>query len=306
MKKIKIFAFIAILTILGAFVATDMTFSKVSAMELMSAVSLSIAPMAISRIPKLNANDIERVRAQGVYTGEGDVDLEFADGHAQSFIDEHLNTREFNIKIVNGNASEKKILLFPGYFDTLGFSTGTVTVGETEYTFITGINYHNIANVVARGFSVDAMVGDGTVGTNITCSTGSKGSIKDFINFIRNNPTRIPEIVVASNNTAQYNKKMVVKRIHPGKDWGEDYISLQRSLDVNQNRDEKIIVNTAQHNLQLDDQTLIYIEVEGKAGDVDTILDLTLKLGGSINNASGLYRRAISALGGIRNFIMGR
>jgi len=304
MKKfVKLLSFIAVFVIACTFtLAADVSF-----FSFLSAAVLAIAPIAaIAKKPLIESLEVQRIREAGIYTGEGDLDLEFADGQAQSFIDEHLNTREFSLSITNNTATSKKILIFPAYFSTQGITTATVEIGGIEYTVVTGFHNHNIANIVARGLAVDAMVGDGTVATDITCASLSKGNIEDFINFIKLNPTRIPEIVLASNNTAQYNKKMVVKRVHPGKDWGEDYIDLKRYLSVGQYRDEKIIVNTAEYNLQLDDQTLLYLEVEGKVGEVATKVDITLRLGASINTAKGLYARAIQAIKGIRNVIHGR
>ena len=196
-------------------------------------ISLAVGGLFASR-KAFNKETINNLRNANIYTGENDIDLDFSGGNANSFLNEMLNTTEFQFQIKNNNAAVKKILLCPAYFDTRGFVTEEVTIGEEEYTFITGLNEFNVAAVKARGIDVDAMIGTGTVATDIICSSNSAGSIEDFLRFCRTNPTRIPEIVLSSDKVAQYSLKFVVKRVNPGRVFGEQYIGLQRFFETSQ------------------------------------------------------------------------
>jgi len=300
-KTLKTISIFAILILSASFITAE----SFAITDLIFGGTLAMLPIAGMIPMDINSSQVQKLRESGVYTGEGDVAIEWNGGQASSFIDEIKNNQEFVIRITNASASMKRVIIFPGYFDTSGFSTATVNIGGTDYTLITGINNFNITGINERGIACDAMIGDGTIATDVTCSSLSKGSITDFINFVKNNPTRIPEIILSSNNTDQYSRKFVIKRIHPAKDWGEDYITLDKYFQVSQYRDEKITINTQAYNLQFDDQTVIYLEVEGLKGGAATTVTMTLKLGGTLNKASMLLNKAYAATKGILNTVFG-
>jgi len=325
MKNFKIFAGITLICIIALFASHLFAATGVAGLAVVLPLGIGNDASKINQAVMDTMNK-ENPTALGFYTGQNNHALSFSGGNASSFLDEHTNTAEYGIRIINASATMKTIVLCPAYFSTLGTVNEnvvsnalttedvTVTVGgqprvitvitanvSTTKSVVVGFMFHDVSSINANhGVTVDAVIDDAIVlvdgGKNLTVSSLSKGKIADFLSFVKKNPTRVTEITIASNNVSQYGRKMTVKRVNPAGDWGEEYIQLTKYFETSQFRTEKIIVDTNAYNLQFDDQCLIIFEIEAAVSStVPTQTDLTMKLGATVNDGNELMGLAHTA-----------
>ena len=324
MKKYKIlFGILAILAI--AFFGKSLF-----AGSMLAAGPILLADIDTSKQQDLSlaiANAMKRENPTGLgrYVGENNKAIYFHGGGANSFMDEKYNTAEFGLRLVNSTASMKRIVLCPGYFNTFGLLKQTVqcpaittqvvsvlvngaptnltvisAIAQNAVQVVVGYILHDTAAINNNGFNVDAVIDDDTIlidsDKSVICSSLSRGSVQDFIKYVTKNPTRVVQMTIASNNVSQYNRKITVKPLNPSGDFGEHYIQLKNFFDINQERDEKIIVDTDKYNLQFGDQALIIFELDAAVSPlVPTVTDITMTLGAGLNIYSELHEESVQA-----------
>lgn len=238
---------------------------------------------------------------EDLYDGYEDDYLQFL-GAARSFLDEKKNGVYLIFKIVNNTGYSKVVALNPAYFNTLAFRTtvklAELNAGVYEFTRC------SVAEMVASGHKIDAVIMDGVslyndyadLTKNITC-TATNGKINDHLAFIRNNPTRVPQITLSSIKTSTgavdttaYNKVMTIQKVSAYRSFGPTLVDLNEFFRVEQYQSGKIDIDTAKFNLQMDDQTLVFIEV-----DNDITLTVKMHIGGIGNGAAQLFNKAQTA-----------
>ena len=321
MKKFKIASLLLVIIMIACFGKTLFAGS----------LAIGLVPFGIDPNDPTAKPDVAKALTQalikenpsqlGFMLGNKDNDLFFSNGGAGGFIDEANNQAEMSLRLTNSSATMKRVVLFPGYFNRFGLVTKDVqcpaitttviqvngspvtviaTLTQHQETVVIGYIMHDVNSFNDYGERVDACIDDATIysnnGETILCESMSKGNIQQFLNFCLRNPTRIPKMVIYSNNVSQYTRKMTIKKLNPTGDFGEHYIQLQNYFKTDQWRTEKIIVNTNDFNLQFDDQCLIIFELEGRV-DAQTpcVTEITMTLGASHNKANGLYRKAVTA-----------
>lgn len=236
------------------------------------------------------------LESEDLYDGFEDDMVSFL-GNSRSFLDEKKSGVYLTFTIVNNTGYSKTVCLNPAYFDTKG-----IEVDGKGYTS-SNIHLHNheIAEMTAAGHSeIEAVITDGlingTVGAGITV-TGINGKIQDHLHFCKKNATRVPEIVFSSvvNSTGAidttfYSKILTIRQVSPYRKFGDTNIDLNDFFKVEQYQSGKITVDTHKYNLQMDDQTLVFVQI-----DNDRKLTITLKIGGISNAANTIYKKAKKA-----------
>lgn len=231
-----------------------------------------------------------------MYDGFDDADLSFIGG-SRSFLDEKRSGVYLTMTIVNNSGYSKNVCINPAYFDTKGLEVD----GKGYDPANIYLHNHNIAEITAAGHSdIDAVITDGliygTAGAGITV-TGVNGKIQDHLHFVKKNATRIPEIVFASVvnstgalDTSFYSKIMTIRPVSPWRKFGDTNIDLNEFFKVEQYQAGKITVDTHKFDLQFDDQSLVFFQI-----DNDRRLTITIKIGGMTNTAGKLYQKAKKA-----------
>jgi len=305
MKKFfKFFLFLA-----AAIAGTALMFySAESAMA-----ALAITPL----IANMSREDLEQFAEQSLsdsysgyeeYEGYDDIDDDdmydgFEDdfvaflGNSRSFLDEKKSGVYLTFTIVNNSGYSKTVCINPAYFDTKGLEVD----GKGYDAANIYLHNHSITEMTAAGHSeINAVITDGliygTTGAGITV-TGINGKIQDHLHFCKKNATRIPEIVFSSVvnstgviDTTFYSKIVTIRQVSPYRKFGDTNIDLNEFFKVEQYQSGKITVDTHRYNLQFDDQTLVYFEI-----DNDRKLTLTIKIGGISNAANTIYKKAKKA-----------
>lgn len=240
---------------------------------------------------KALTNNIE---GRGGYNGSNDPYVSFA--KAKDFRGEKRNGMQFAFKVKNTTGEAKKLCINPANFEVIG----VVSAGDGNAA---AIHNHNIANLVAAGHVCDAIADNGKVievdATHFLEITTPKATMREMLNFVKRNPARILQIVVQANDVSFYEGALSSKDVNPFTDKGETVIPMTDSFGVMQSQDRKIVVDTDEYDLQLDDQTLLFIDVPGTAaGSDDVEAIITLKVGAVENSAKALNRKAIAAKAG--------
>lgn len=235
------------------------------------------------------------------YDGFDDETLSFG-GNSASFRDELRHGVTFAFKLHNNTGANQVISIWSAYFDRLKLE-GTKEDGYA-------LKRTNTAQIIAGGFSdVTAVLTDGIIagtGTiNVLTATAMRGSIEDFINFTKNNPTRIPKITVQSNGTNAYERALRIHKVSPFRKFGDQIINMTEYFKTTQFQDKKIEISTSRFNLQYDDQTLVLLEMDSVVSGTATPMELiiTLSIGAIKNPAGELYNKASRAT---RNIIKGK
>ena len=232
-----------------------------------------------------------------VYDGFDDDLVSFMGG-ARSFLDEANAGIYLTFTIVNNSGYSKTVCINPAYFDCTG-----LTVLGSRGSSITDVflHHHDITEIAAAGHNeIEAVIAEGliygTSGAGITC-TSTNGRITDHLRFMLENPVRIPQMVLASvkNSTGAvdttiYSKIMTLRKANPYTKFQDTLIDLNDFFKVEQYQSGKITVDTAKYGAQVDNQTLIFLQI-----DNDIRLTVKMLIGGSANSSRTLHQKAKKA-----------
>jgi hypothetical protein len=220
------------------------------------------------------------------------------DGNSRSIASELQNGVVFGFKIANSTGSTKVLALSAASFNVIGVASVTDTVdgstGTHLHTVTNTISYKSATEISAAGITCDYVLDDGTLEANLTVTAlKSAFTVRRFMNFIRRNPQRVPEIVISADNKSAFEEIMTIARVSPYRTFGENNIQLSDFFSPDQFQSTKIIVPTPE--LQLDDQTVVLLPVAN-----GRTLTITLKIGANKNSARSLNKKASRALSFIR------
>lgn len=209
------------------------------------------------------------------YVGADDDHVDF-NGAGKSFLNEDRSSITYSFRLTNAAAANKVIALTPTYLGTAA------------------------ALATATGETVDGVLTDGTIITNVTGTAGnSKLTIAGLQNFIKQNPTRILEMTIVSNDTSSFEEKITYQHLSPFRSLENNTIPLTDYVDPKQFNTKKAIIPIARDypKCQLDDQTMILIPIGGTnvVATTGVTLNVTLRLGAIVNNAVTLNKKASRA-----------
>lgn len=209
------------------------------------------------------------------YVGADDDHVDF-NGHGKSFLNEDRSSITYSFKLQNAAAAKKVIALTPTYLATAA------------------------ALATATGETVDGVLTDGTIITSVTGTAGnSKLTIAGLQAFIKQNPTRILEMTIVSNDTSSFEEKITYQHLSPFRSLENNTIPLTDYVKPDQYNTKKAIIPIVKDypKLQLDDQTMILLPIGGTdtVATTGVILNVTLRLGAIVNNAITLNKKATRA-----------
>lgn len=161
----------------------------------------------------------------------------------------------FSFTIANTSGALKVIAILAAFFDTFNL---TLTEGAPN-TWVKAET--NPAAIVAAGFACDVVLDDGTIATNVVATaSNSKMSIRQFREYIKNNPRVLIDMSVQANNVAAFNQTMEVIKCSPLQGSAPQYLPLTEFRSVDQTSQDKINVN--QLGLEMAYDTLMLLPVE--------------------------------------------
>lgn len=234
---------------------------------------------ALARLSSLQGDEDEfegsEFEGSDNYVGADDDHVDF-NGHGKSFLNEERSSITYSFKLTNAAAGKKVIALTPTYLTTAA------------------------AMATATGETVDGVLTDGTIITNVTGAAGnSKLTIAGLQAFIKQNPTRILEMTIVSNDTSSFEEKITFQHLSPFRALDNNTIPLTDYIKPDQFNTKKAIVPVAKEygNVQLDDQTMILLPIGGTdtVATTGVILNITLRLGAILNQAAALNKKATRA-----------
>lgn len=209
------------------------------------------------------------------YIGDDDDHLDFA-GQGKSFMNEDRSSITYSFKLQNATAARKVVAIVPTYLASAA------------------------ALATATGETVDGILTDGQITLNLTgTASNSKLTIAGLQAFIKQNPTRIVEMTIVSNDTSTFEDVITYQHLSPFRALENNRIPLTDYVKPDQFNTKKAILPIAQDygTVQLDDQTMILLPIGGTdtVAVTGVILNVTLRLGAILNNAGALNKKALRA-----------
>lgn len=164
--------------------------------------------------------------------------------------------RQFSFSLANTSGSTKVVALVPAYFDTLKAASVSA-----EGVITTTLSRNNPAQIVAAGFTCDAVLDDGTIDTGLVATAANtKFRIRDFLQWVKLNAPLIKKMTFACAHTDQYEKTVTSIRVNPTGNDGETYHHLTNYYNVQQYNDDKIVING--WNTEISDETLVLLPID--------------------------------------------
>lgn len=161
---------------------------------------------------------------------------------------------KFAFTLVNSSGSAKIVAILAAFFDTLKVTTDLEGSGAGVVT------YTNPANIVAAGYSCDAVADDGTITPGLTVTpTNSKMSYRQFRKYLENMGRTCVEIIVQANNEDVFNGVIEVNKITPLTGSNVAYLPMYDFKDVNQYSNNKIVIPVG--NLEMNFDTLMLFPI---------------------------------------------
>ncbi len=161
---------------------------------------------------------------------------------------------KFTFSIANTSGATKVIAILAAFFDTLGI---TLTEGAPNTAVLA---WNSPAKIVSAGYTCDAVLDDGTIITNVVCTAmNSKKSIRQFRDYIRENPRICVDITIQSTIPAQFNETVEVVKHSPLIGSLNQELALNDFKSVDQYSTDKINLNNV--NIEMAFDTLILMPV---------------------------------------------
>lgn len=234
---------------------------------------------ALARLSSLQGDEDEfegtEYEGSDNYVGADDDHVDF-NGHGKSFLNEDRSSITYSFKLQNATLVKKTVALTPTYLGTAA------------------------ALALATGETVDGILTDGAIIAGLTGTAGnSKLTIAGLQAFIKQNPTRVLEMTIVSNDTSSFEEKITFQHLSPFRALDNNTIPLTDYIKPDQFNTKKAIVPIAKEygNVQLDDQTMILLPIGGTdtVAVTGVILNITLRLGAIMNQAGALNKKATRA-----------
>lgn len=162
---------------------------------------------------------------------------------------------KFQFKLYNAGSSDLTVALLAGPFFCLGAST---SYSSPNYT--TTVHQHDTTNIKLNYSDVDAIADDGTPYTNLTCTAlNSAFKVRDFREFVRQNPQTLRELHIAADNVEVYNEQITVSQWTPLTKAADQFLILSEFFRPDQYQTGKIIIPNI--DLVLSDQTVMIMNI---------------------------------------------
>ena len=164
----------------------------------------------------------------------------------------------FTFKLKNDTGALKVVAIIAAFFDTLKITAATD--GTSHVTTVTK-KWTDPTEIVAAGYACDVVLDDGTLMTSLTATAAnSKMNIRQFRNYILQQPRVIQDITIQANNVAAFDKVIEVVKISPLSGSASQYLPLSDFLSVDQQSSNKI--NIIGVNLETMYDTLMLMPID--------------------------------------------
>lgn len=139
---------------------------------------------------------------------------------------------KFTFSIVNNSAATVVIALLAAYFNTLRVAT---VVDAVTHVATNTLKYNDPSEIVASGYACDAVLDDGVVMTDVTCTSGnSEMTIRQMKNFIKSYGHTIEDIIVSASNVDAFDVTMKAIQQTPFEGSKPMYVNINEYKSPNQ------------------------------------------------------------------------
>lgn len=167
------------------------------------------------------------------------------------------NKFQFQIKSSSGKA--RKVAIIPSYLPTLGFEV------DPAKQSIVSHHYHDVTALRAAGYMVDTVLDDANVKFEdgyIEMSTGNPTkTIRDFLHYIKTNPTLLKEMSIVSDTQDSFDTDMEVCELNPFTRNKEELIDISKFFDKYQQQSDRIDASFGNNELEVSDVLLWTVNV---------------------------------------------
>ncbi|MBR4155552.1 MAG: hypothetical protein IKU01_02455 [Bacteroidales bacterium] len=184
-----------------------------------------------------------------------------------------------SFKIQNSTDNEVKINLFPGHYDTTELvkdSNGKPIISHANPSALCDAGY--TCDQVADDFNTEFHEAKGSNAYPVKITPKStRTRYRDFLNYIKYSGLRVSKIRITDLNTGGnheiFGQELEVSASSIGSKAGSDFIQLSSHIDPSNYLQNFIDIDLAQRNLLLDETTLAFLTIPGKA---NFLIDFTL------------------------------
>lgn len=256
----------------------------------------------------------------GIYDEKKDVYVD-----TDNFAREHNSGKRFGVKITNTLPNQQRLVLHPGKLalmrpvEVLALASEAAVTAGTCKTFyktednqevtlkefgsvepVFGVDYgflilidDSVKALHDNGITADGVMRDGVAiqegedFLKIEPITGS--TVEFFRDFVNENPTRIAEVVINSNDTSMYSNTIFTQKISPFQDGRENKIFLNDFFSENQERVEKI---TVKNKIPFTNKHVVAVDIPGALAGETVEVTLEFKVGATESSADALQKKA--------------
>jgi hypothetical protein len=145
---------------------------------------------------------------------------------------------KFSFKITNTSAAKVVIALFAAYFNTLKVAS----VADVVTGVVTNVlAYNDPSEIVTAGYACDAVLDDGVIMTDVTCtSSNSKMTIRQFKNYIKNFGHVVVDLIMTGSDQDVFDETLEVVKMTPLEGSASSYIILSDHKDMLQTNQLKV------------------------------------------------------------------
>ena len=201
-------------------------------------------------------------------TGDQTVILENLDPNVEQGLG-----KTFGFTVTENDGNNVAIALVPANFDTERL-VATTTESAGVYTTTIDRTFDNIDNIRAAGFTVGAVLADGTAsydaadGTKVgvTCAaTDPQRTIKEFLDYIKFNPQRLKHIDIITSNSNMFQGNLTVTFCNPFYKNRIQTVQMTTFYSRFQYATDRIGIDFADNSLEFSDLLLFTCVIPGSA-----------------------------------------
>jgi len=155
--------------------------------------------------------------------------------------------KKFSFTLKNASTTTAIVIaILAGFLDTQKCVANTTTGAVT-------ISYNNSAALVAAGFAVGAVADDGTIATDVTCtSNNAKYTVKMFKDYIQSQGLSVKKLIIQANNPDVFSNEIEITRYTPLTGSAPENLDLNQFYDAYQNQTSKIEIDFEKSGMSLD------------------------------------------------------
>lgn len=180
--------------------------------------------------------------------------------------------------VFSNTATEtRKLCLFPGHF-MLASAITKITGSNAPFSSETVLSYANPAALCDAGYECDQVADDFVLSKNLSdgdtydikiTSKSRKTRYRDFLNYIKLSGVRVSKMritdLVVSGSHDIFQAEMEITASSIGSKAGSDFIQLSQHINPSNYLQNFIEIDLEKQNLLLDETTLAFLEVPGRA-----------------------------------------